>query len=520
MFVSELDRPWLDTPFLLQGFRIDSDEQLAELQRLCQFVYVDASRSIGAAYEAPRPLRSEPRKSSAANSVHVSIERAPAPVRPNEVKRSLLDDAKTILKETFRSDNRPKTLRADEAPLVTQASYPTQERPALTDNHFKRPLEKNLSLLSRPPREAGPLIYYRKTKAGGFLKQLLSAFTDITATPPLPARTVSLSYRDIDLVSYEDVVPVEREIERAKKINARAAEIMADIARDIRKEKVLDMGKVNDAIGEIVESIVRNPNALMWLAQLKHRDNYAYGHAINVSVYMIAFGRHLGFPREQLNHLGISGLLQDIGKIKLPEALLKKPGMLAKEEFAHLRQHVAYSLEILHATPDIPAAVFDTVATHHERYDGSGYPRGLKGLEIGMFGAMAGIVDCFQALISERPYAGPISAHQAMQDLYGWRDKYFSGTLIEQFIQCLGIFPVGSLVELNTGDVAIVVSQNKVRKLKPQVLLILDPDKKRYSSPSVLDLLNVPLAYADKQFEIQRALPPGAYGIDAKEFYL
>jgi hypothetical protein len=107
-----------------------------------------------------------------------------------------------------------------------------------------------------------------------------------------------------------------------------------------------------------------------------------------------------------------------------------------------------------------------------------------------------------------------------MQDLHGWRDKYFSGALIEQFIQCLGIFPVGTIVELNTGDIAIVAGQNKTRKLKPQVLIVLDPSKKRYSSPALLDLITDPIAFDDRPFEISRALPPGTYGINPKEFYL
>ena len=460
MFVIELDRPWLDTPFLLQGFLIDSNEQLGELRRLCQYVYIDKSRSVGVA--------------------------APA---------------------------------SDETPARISSQHAQRQGPTLTDTAVRSPLQQNFPLLSRPTRDETPIIYGQKAlPTTGLFQRLFGGRKDVTEQAAPPTRPAA--YNNIELSVYEDTAPAEKEIERARVTHARSTEILEDIARDIHKDKVLDVQKVNDAIGGMVESVVRNPNALMWLSQLKRRDNYAYGHAIDVSIYMIAFGRHLGFPREQLHYLGISGLLQDVGKIKLPEALLNKTGMLSKPELEHLHTHVEYSLEILRNTSDIPFDVFDTVANHHERYDGSGYPRGLKGAEIGMFGAMAGIVDCFQALISARPYASPISAHQAMQDLYGWRDKFFSGALVEQFIQCLGIFPVGTLVELNTGDVAVVVSQNKVRKLKPQVLLILDPEKKRYPSPALLDLITDPVAYDDQPFTIRRALSPGAYGIVREEYYL
>lgn len=525
MFVAELDRPWLDTPFPLQGFLIESDQQVSELRRLCEFVYVNTSRSTGAAYAAPRPMALDKRPPAGKSTQDPVVILGPAAAQPEKgalsTKHSLIHDVKTILKETFSGDGKHSSERAADAsePIY----YADRDRPTLTDSRVKSPIKKDLSLHSRPPKDAAPLVY-GQARSQGVLRQIIGTFAKPAGKAPATMRRreppSAAAYGDIELNVYEDLVPVEREMQHARQTHARSLEMLEDIARDVRKDKVLDVAKVNDAVEDMVESIVRNPNAMIWLTRLKRRDNYAYGHAIDVSIYLITFGRHLGFPKEQLNHLGISGLLQDVGKIKLPDGLLQKTGMLSPKEFDQLRAHVAYSLEILNESQDLPVDVFDTVATHHERYDGSGYPRGLKGEEIGMFGAMAGIVDCFQALISERPYASPVSAHQAMQDLYSWRDKYFGGALIEQFIQCVGIFPVGSLVELNTGDVAVVLSQNKVRKMKPRLLLILDPDKKRYPRPSLLDLVNDPIAFADQPFEIRRALPPGAHGIDPKEYYL
>ena len=160
------------------------------------------------------------------------------------------------------------------------------------------------------------------------------------------------------------------------------------------------------------------------------------------------------------------------------------------------------------------------VAQHHERLDGSGYPRHLKGDQIYSFASMAGIVDSFEALVSQRPYAEAVSTHQALQQLNRWKGTSFHEALTEQFIQCIGIFPVGSLVELNTGDVAVVIGQNKIRRLKPKVMLLLDPGKQAYPYPSTLDLINDPLADDKTPYQIKRDLPTGAYGIDPQEFYL
>ena len=253
---------------------------------------------------------------------------------------------------------------------------------------------------------------------------------------------------------------------------------------------------------------------------MKSRDSYAYDHGIDVAVYMLAFGRHLGYPKDKLRILGVSGLMQDIGKLRVSEEILAKSGKLSVEEFEEVKVHVHHSVDILRETADIPKEVLMVVAQHHERLDGSGYPRRLKGDQIYSFAAMSGIVDSFEALVSQRPYAEAISTHQALQQLNRWKGTSFHEALTEQFIQCIGIFPVGSLVELNTGDVAVVIGQNKVRRLKPKVMLLLDPDKQAYQYPSTLDLINDPMSSYKTPYQIKRDLPTGAYGIDPQEFYL
>jgi HD-GYP domain-containing protein (c-di-GMP phosphodiesterase class II) len=529
MFVADLDRPWLDTPFLLQGFLIDSDDQLVELRHYCKFVYVDPQKSVGAAYEAPMPSAPKQQQQQPARQSAALIRKVAAPPPLTETsKSSLIGDIKAILKESFTAKQEQAHTDAtrDDAEREAILFFPVDDGPIGSGKNTKAKAatSRGTSQAARAEHRDEPLVIREDSGRSGLLRQLVGIFRGPApaekGSPPRENTNIKQLDERLEVVVYEDQATVEDEMDRAKQSHERAQEVIKDIVSNIHKERPLDVDRVAEAVNGMVESIVRNPDALVWLTRLRDRDSHAYGHAIDVSIYLIAFGRHLGFPKEQLNHLGIAGLLQDVGKIRVPQELLSKQGMLTPDQFAVVKQHVNYSLDILNGSGHVHMDVLETVAQHHERLDGSGYPHRLSGDDISLFGAMAGIADCFQALISERPYASAVSAHQALKDLYSWRNHQFNGTLIEQFIQCLGIFPVSSLVELNTGDVAVVIGQNKVRRLKPKVLLILDPDKKPYSNPGILDLINDPIAFGDTPFEIRRALAPGTYGINPREYYL
>ncbi len=471
MFVADLDRPWIDTPFLIQGFLIVDRRQIAELQRICEFVVIDRARSTGAEFRKPEGARPESAatppapKSRLTSAITASIEEAPT--------------AKEDLKKV--------------------APPPPVEPPP-----------------PQPSRVLGGLM----DSLRGLLKRPEKGMPDNPAELPPEAPRASLLPPSVPVTIYPDTRTVEEEVAPARAAYDRTSEVLRKLAADVWAGHPVEIARVEEVVDEMVESMVRNPDALMWVARLREQDITTYGHGLQVAVYLVAFGRHLGFPRAELSQLGTIGLLLDIGKIKLPRALLEKQGRLTPEEFETVKGHVNLGLQILSATPNWPVEVLEGIAQHHERMNGSGYPRHLKAEQIGIFGRMAGIADCFAALTKSRPYAEAVSSYEALRSITGWGGEYFHAPLTEQFVQAIGVFPVGSLVELSTGEVAVVVSHNKVRRLKPRVLLLTGPDKTPSAYPIMVDLLYDPLLGGEEPAFIRRSLPTGAYGLNPRENYL
>ncbi|MEW6690591.1 MAG: HD domain-containing phosphohydrolase, partial [Pseudomonadota bacterium] len=275
-----------------------------------------------------------------------------------------------------------------------------------------------------------------------------------------------------------------------------------------------------EAVPRVTDSIVRNPDAMMLLTKMIEKGSTVAKRALDVSVYMIVFGRFLQLPRETLETLGLLGLLQDIGKVRLPSELLDKTTSLNLAELDLAKAHVRHSVEILSAATGLPPGLPALAALHHERYDGSGYPKGLKGAEIGLIGSIAGIVDTFDALTTPRAYAKALSPSNALTSLFKGRGSQFSAPLVEQFIQCIGVFPVGSVVELNTGEIGVVIAQNLVRRLQPRVMVVLDAAGRPMNPHKILDLMKNPMAGPEEPYRIRRTLESDRLPLDPREFFL
>lgn len=319
---------------------------------------------------------------------------------------------------------------------------------------------------------------------------------------------------------YPDPVPLADEVARAGPAWEDARRFAARCIDDIRAGRRVPVDGLAETLEPVVSSVVRNPDAYFWLDALRRRDGYPYTHAINCCALAATFGRQLGFPRELLVDLAAGGMLMDIGMAAMPEGQFDHPRQLEESERAAVRRHVALGLERLEAAALSNPALLEMVGSHHERHDGSGYPHGLAGLGIPLSGRMLGIVDSFDAMCSERRHQAAVSRHHALQGLYRHRDQLYQAELLEQFSQALGVYPTGSLVELSTGEVAVVMAQNIARRLFPRVTLLTRPDKSIDPAFRQVDLWADRDDSAGSRRSILRALPAGAYGLELSEFFL
>lgn len=321
-------------------------------------------------------------------------------------------------------------------------------------------------------------------------------------------------------VKYDNETPVEDELKIATEVRDAVSDKVVEFMEDIRSGKAPNIASVKQAIGQMEQSILRNPDAFMWLRQLRKKDSYAYTHCIDCSALAVAFGRQLGLPPDQIHDLALGALLFDIGKTKVPQKLLTKPGKLTEEEFSSVKMHVEFGLGIVDGDNAITPQTRAMIATHHERFDGTGYPKRLSGGDIPLLGRIAAIVDFYDAVTSDRPYSKAMSPHDAIKYLYKFRNTHYQDELIEQFIQTIGAYPVGTLVELSTGEVAIVIEQNQVRRLLPKVIVILDGNKIALGNPPIQDLMLGPAEDPDNFVTIAKSLEPGSHGIEPEDFYL
>ncbi|HSW53138.1 MAG TPA: HD-GYP domain-containing protein [Sulfuricaulis sp.] len=316
---------------------------------------------------------------------------------------------------------------------------------------------------------------------------------------------------------YADETTLEEEIRNIKDIHAGASQLIQDLMWEAKFGRSLDVPGARQTISRMVESALRNPDALTCFAQLKNKDEYTAQHSLRVAILSLVFGRQLGLTPAELEMLGLGALLLDVGKMKIPSEILNKPASLTGDELSLVRQHVPWGIEILEKTSQVPAMALEVARRHHERYDGSGYGDHLKGDAIGSFGMIAGILDYYDAVTSDRIYRGAISAHAAMKKMYEWRGTLFHPELTEKFIQCLGIYPIGSVVELNTGEIGVVAALNRTQRLKPRVVLVQRADKTPYPDMPVVSLAGRKNPDG-RACEIERVLDPAECGIDPARY--
>lgn len=465
MYVADLDCGWSRTPFPLEGLQVSSSEDLATVRQVAKEVTVD-------------PHRSDP--------------------------------------SAFQDDELAAMTQNVDVRGIVAGSLPAQQHPAppsVSDeplNQFISKVYGDQSIVGRPS--------FRERLAAWWQEQaaLFARRAGMPVSRPMPS-SARPSYvpRDIDLVVYRPPEPLPESLPQAKQAHCQAEAAVAQIGSLNRVAAAV----VSDAADSLVDNMILRPATMMWVTKLRARDAARYQQAVRVAVHLTALGRQIGFQKEQLADLASIGLLLDVGKMRMPVELLERKGPLEAAEADILRGHVRAGLDMLAESHQLAPAVIQAIGEHHERLDGTGYPSGLLGSEISLYGKMAAIVDAYVAMTNPRPYAPTLTPYDAIRELFRDVNTGLFGPLVEQFVQAVGIFPVGSLVELSTGEAAIVVQHNLIRRLEPKVLVLTRDDKRILDEPWELDLLRHN-ASAPDLVHIVKGLTEGTYGIDFRNFYV
>lgn len=294
--------------------------------------------------------------------------------------------------------------------------------------------------------------------------------------------------------------------------------LIKNVMDDVRVGNPFSVKAVKEAVAQCVDKVLENSDAMLLLTQLKHQDQYTSQHSLNVCILAILLGRELKLSGDDLNRLGLSALLHDIGKSKIPLEILNKPGKLEGEELNIMRMHPEFGRDILTASSNIAAEVVDAVYEHHENLAGTGYPRGMKKDTLSRFSKILAIVDTYDAITSDRVYRQGRSHLTALDILAQGMHTEFDAELVVHFINCIGLYAQGNLVEFSNGEVGIVVEQNKNDRLKPRVLLILDRHKKAVAE-RILDLAVNSYDNNGMPYTISKIVRPQDCDFDLDRFY-
>jgi len=326
---------------------------------------------------------------------------------------------------------------------------------------------------------------------------------------------------------YPGVEPLKKEVKKARQLHQNVYHAVGEVLDYLGRNELhrVPMQETKRLAGDMVDSVLRNRDAFTWLSRVQEKDEYTYSHAIRSSVWAILFGRHIGLPKRDLDVLAMGVLLKDVGKIQLDQSLIAN-SQRSPEEEREYETFVEKGVEILRRTPGVEPRVISVVKTHCERLNGSGYPLHLQGDKIPLLGKIAGVVTFYDNITNPRGAQQPVAPSKAVSRLYDLRDTQFQEELVVEFIRAIGLYPTGTLVELSTGEVAVVVEQNFQRRLKPKVLLVRDAVKEPINPPELLDLseddkYKQGLIDSGKQspedvekIEIGRDLEPGSYDVD------
>ncbi|HEU4374192.1 MAG TPA: HD-GYP domain-containing protein [Telluria sp.] len=311
-------------------------------------------------------------------------------------------------------------------------------------------------------------------------------------------------------------VTLGEEMQRAAQIRHQAAGLVRCVMQDARLGKAIELDQVSPMVQSITESILRNPGALTGLLRIKTADDYTFLHSVSVCTLLVAFCRSRKMDAETTYQAGLGGLLHDVGKALVPDKVLNKPGPLTEEEFALIKKHPRDGYDILVQTPEIGPIPLDIALHHHERRDGSGYPDKQGEGAISELAQMAAIVDVYDAITADRCYHKGLSAAEALRKIYEWSKFHFNPGYVQEFMRCVGIYPVGTMVMLDSGRLGVVIEPHETNLLAPKVNVFFNSKKDVYIKPETVDLSKA-LGFGGGD-KILRHESPAKWKVDPMQF--
>ena len=417
MYVAELDCPWHKTPFPIQGFLVKSRDDVRSLQKFCNHVFVDATKSQD---------------------------------QDSSVEHAIANTAS----------------RANSAGANT--SQKNQARPSV----------------------------------------------DVSKVVEVPSLIVK------DPKQYSVAASLPKEAARVQKLYSRINDSVRAVCEAVERGEEINIEDIQGIAVSMVVSVARNPDALVWLSKMDQDDEFGYQHVVRASVWALVFARHLGLSKSLMKTLAMGVLLSHIGKTKLDPAL-RDPQALSDDQMHQYQRYVELGLAELANTSGIGDGVMGVVEFHAERNNGSGFPKGVTGERIPLLAKIAGLVDCYQDMITPRGGRLGLSPKDAVSSLYEQRNILFQKDLVERFIEAIGVFPTGTLVELNSNEVGIVTGHNSERRLLPKIIVVTDAEQNKLKSGRRVDLLEWNSNQKPQQaLYIKDSLPKGALGIDENSYLL
>ncbi|MDD5320802.1 MAG: HD-GYP domain-containing protein [Methylococcales bacterium] len=310
----------------------------------------------------------------------------------------------------------------------------------------------------------------------------------------------------------------EKEAENAGYVYRETSNLVKSFMEEIRLGGHINVAIAKKAVADCVNSVLQSPDALIWMTQLKQRDLYTSQHSMNVAILAIALGRHLNLSVTDLNNVGLCGMMHDMGKMLIPLEILNKPGKFSPEELKIMHSHAELGRRLLMSSSGMYAGAIDVAYSHHECLDGTGYPRKLTAEQTTPFTKMVTIVDMYDAITSDRVYQNGRTHLEAINVMTKLCGTQLDSGLTYKFIECLGIYPPGSVVEMTNGEIAVVAEVNQKRKIKPKIILLLD-ENKQPRPERIIDLSKMDLDASGQIYGIRKIVRADEYGIDLNKYY-